>query len=269
MRKKAPYKSHTLVYETSGSGPAVVLLHGFGETAAVWNDQVARLGKDYYLIVPQLPGTDDAAPIDDMSLEGLAEAIRFLLQHEKIDRCFLIGHSMGGYITLAFAEKYSTLLLGLGLFHSSAYADSPEKIATRRKGIAFMQQHGGYEFLKTSIPNLYSAATKAQRPSLIEQHLSTVKDMAADSLISYYESMIRRPDRTMVLKNAPVPVLFVLGSEDMAVPLEQGLEQCSLPDLCYIHILDQSGHMGMREEPEQSNDLLIAYLSTTLEIAAT
>lgn len=269
MRKKVSYNSHSLVYDITGSGPVVLLLHGFGETASVWKQQIAHLEKDYLLVVPQLAGTGDSELIDDMSLEGMADSIRFLLQHEKIDHCFLIGHSMGGYIALAFAEKYRELLLGFGLFHSSAYADSVEKIATRRKGIAFIQQHGGYEFLKTSVPNLYSAATKAQSSALIDQQLSTVKDMQAASLIAYYESMIRRPDRTGVLKAINVPVLFVLGTEDTAVPLEQGLEQCSLPELSYIHILDQSGHMGMLEEPEKSNDLLSDYLSTTLEIAAT
>lgn len=269
MRKQAPYKNHTLEYEARGSGPAVVLLHGFGETASVWEQQVDRLEKNYRVLVPALPGTSGSEALDDMSLESMADSIYFLLQHEGIHQCFLIGHSMGGYIALAFAEKYSSLLLGLGLFHSSAYADSAEKIATRRKGIAFMQQHGGYEFLKTSVPNLYSSATKTHRAALIEEHLSTVKDMPGSSLIAYYESMIRRPDRTGVLKTIRVPVLFVLGKEDAAAPLEQGLEQCSLPDLCYIHILDQSGHMGMREETEKSNGLLSEYLSTTFEIAVT
>lgn len=269
MRKQAKYKGHHLAYESTGSGPAVVLLHGFGETASVWARQTAYLEKDYHVLLPQLPGTEDSDLIADMSLEGIADSIHFLLQQENIDACFLIGHSMGGYIALAFAEKYADRLLGLGLFHSSAYADSADKIGTRQKGIAFMQQHGGYEFLKTSVPSLYSAATKAQNQALIESHLSTVKNMPATTLIAYYESMIARPDRTRVLQTARFPVLFVMGKEDTAVPLEQGLEQCSLPNMCYIHILDQSGHMGMREEPEKSNDLLGAFLSTTLEIAVT
>ena len=81
---------------------------------------------------------------------------------------------MGGYITLAFAEKYPGQLSALGLFHSSAFADSEEKKAIRRKGIDFIKQHGAFEFLKTSTPNLFSPQTKDEHPELIDEQLATI-----------------------------------------------------------------------------------------------
>ena len=183
-----------------------------------------------------------------------------LLSLEKQKGAVVIGHSMGGYVTLALAEKYPELLNGLGLFHSTAYKDSEEKKATRRKGIEFIQAHGAFEFLKTTIPNLYSDITKIEKKEIVENQIALSNNFSADALVRYYEAMMKRPDRTKVLKNIKVPVLFVLGKYDNAVPMKDGLEQCSLPDLAYIHILESSGHMGMREEPEGSNQILKNYL---------
>lgn len=172
----------------------------------------------------------------------------------------LIGHSMGGYITLAFAEKYPALLNGFGLFHSTAYADSEEKKETRKKGIEFIKKNGAFAFLKTSIPNLYSPVTKKLNPQLIAYQIERSHKFSGAALVNYYRSMMQRPDRTEILKNSRLPVLFILGKYDNAVPLKDGLEQCSLPDLAYIHVLENAGHMGMREEPAESNQILRNYL---------
>ncbi|HEY0042602.1 MAG TPA: alpha/beta hydrolase, partial [Flavisolibacter sp.] len=174
----------------------------------------------------------------------------------------LIGHSMGGYVTLAFAEKYPTALNAFGLFHSTAFADSEEKKETRRKGIAFIEEHGAYEFLKTATSNLYAPVTKAEKGQLIDEHLKTVRNADGAALVTYYQSMIKRPDRTAVLKNSRVPVLFVMGRHDNAVPLSDGLKQCHLPQLSYIELLEHAGHMGMVEEAEQTNAILNMFMKS-------
>lgn len=174
----------------------------------------------------------------------------------------IIGHSMGGYVALAFAEKYSELLNGLGLFHSTAYADSEEKKQIRKKGIQFIQQHGGFEFLKTTIPNLYSPVTRAENPVIIEEQIDSSHNFSDEALVSYYESMIRRPDRTEILKKTNLPVFFILGKYDTAVPLEDGLKLCHMPGISYIHLLERSGHMGMREEPDKANGFLLDFLKS-------
>lgn len=174
----------------------------------------------------------------------------------------LIGHSMGGYITLAFVEKYPEALNRFGLFHSTAYADNEEKKETRRKGIEFMEKAGGYEFLKTAIPKLYAPASKATHPEWIEEQLANLRNVKTEALVIYYEAMMQRPDRTIVLRNSKVPVLFVLGRHDTAIPIEDGLKLCHLPQMAYIHILEASGHNGMIEEPEKANEILKAFITT-------
>ncbi len=201
-----------------------------------------------------------------MSMEGLAEVIKTIIDAEsKVPlaggfRGVCIGHSMGGYITLALVEKYPELVSAFGLFHSSAFADSEEKKATRRKGIEFINQHGAFEFLKTATPNLFSPVTKDEKPGLIDKQVALSDNFLPRALVSYYEAMMQRPDRTAVLSKTAVPVLFIMGKYDVAVPIEDTLKQCHLPGKSYIHVLQNSGHMGMLEEPGKANLFLDAFL---------
>ncbi len=303
--KEILFNDKKICYKIYGQGPTVVLLHGFGEDASVWDNQLEAL-KDYQLIVPDLPGTGNSEMIDDMTMEGMAEVVKSLtpnpspsemergtaatqshksLSKEKGElsksgpetsacaleslppaggdlggRFVLIGHSMGGYIALAFAEKYSHLLSGIGLFHSSPFADDDEKKETRKKGISFIKQHGGYEFLKTATPNLYSQITQTEKPYLIEQQIEAARNFSPATLVSYYEAMMQRPDRSNVLKQTKLPVLMIAGKFDKAVTMEASLKAFILPQLSYIHVLESSGHMGMIEEVNESNRIIKQYL---------
>jgi pimeloyl-ACP methyl ester carboxylesterase len=261
--KEIILNNRKIFYRLIGKGPAVVLLHGFGEAGWVWDHQINAI-KDFQFIVPDLPGSGRSEVIDDMSMEGLAEVIHQLLIHLKIDQCSMIGHSMGGYITLAFAEKYASLLNSYGLFHSTASADTEEKKANRKKTIESIQKNGASAFLKTFIPGLYGNYFKQQQPNAIENHLTQVIDLTEAALIAYSQSMIERPDRTNVLKQNKMPVLFVLGKEDAAIPFQDTLKLASMPDISYIHVFENCGHMGMIEEPEKSSHILNNFLLKTI-----
>lgn len=261
QEKEIKYKGGKLFYRLQGEGPAVMLVHGFGEDGSIWSHQWDAL-PGYRLLIPDLPGSGKSILSEDVSMEGLADTLHYLLQNEGISTCTVIGHSMGGYVALAFAERHGHLLQGLGLFHSTAYADSEEKKKTRQKGIEFIEKWGAVPFLQTTIPNLYSSVTKEQQPNLIEAHLKSAEGFQKAALICFYQSMMQRPDRVAVLKQNKLPVLFVLGRYDTAVPLQDGLQQAHQPAWSYVHILEQSGHMGMCEEPEKSNELLREFLSS-------
>jgi len=205
MDKKLETGGRKLFYRVFGNGKPVMLIHGFGETGDVWKNQIARLGAHFQLIVPDLPGSGQSDIIDDMSMEGIAESLKAILDKENDKaspsgnvRVAMIGHSMGGYIALAFADKYSDCLAALGLFHSTAFADSEEKKETRKKGIGFIRQHGAFEFLKNSTPNLFSPFSKAEKQELIDGFIRSLNNFSAQSLVSYYEAMMQRPDRTHI-----------------------------------------------------------------------
>ena len=260
MNKELLYQNKKFFYRITGNGKPALFIHGFGEDGEVWKNQIGFLKNEFQLIIPDLPGSGQSEMIDDMNMEGMAEVIHSIIHEENIDSCPVIAHSMGGYILLALVEKYWNHVSAFGLFHSSPYADSEEKKAIRRKGIEFINQHGAFEFLKTSTPNLFSQQTKDENPELITEFIAGLNNFSPAALVSYYEAMMQRPDRSKMLQKATVPVLFIMGKYDNAVPLEDGLKQCHLPEKSYIYILRNSGHMGMLEEKEKCNEILEKFL---------
>ncbi|MDF2192235.1 alpha/beta hydrolase [Paraflavitalea sp. CAU 1676] len=254
---------HALFYRVTGNGTPVILLHGFAEDNTIWQHQTAALESQYQLIIPDLPGSGRSGATADMSMEGLAQSVKEILTAElpEEQQVIMIGHSMGGYVTLAFAEMYPEKLKAIGLFHSTAYADSEEKKTTRQKGIEFMLQHGGALFIQQTTPNMFAPAFKKDQPAVVQEIVDRYSNFSTESLVQYYKSMMARPDRTDVLRKSTNPVLFIAGEYDTAIPKEHTMQQSYLPSLSYIHLLKESGHMGMLEEPEKSNQLLIGFLA--------
>jgi len=266
--KNSSFNGSTIFYRVSGKGEPILLIHGFAEDGEIWNRQVAFLQNHFTLIVPDLPGSGKSEMIADMSMEGLADAMKPILDTElpalNAGGVCVIGHSMGGYITLALAEKYPQLVNAFGLFHSSAFADSEEKKANRLKAINFIKSNGSYEFFKTSIPGLFVSGQDTTQPLTpeIQSLIEKGKEFTPDALIAYYQAMINRPDRTAVLKNSSVPVLFIIGEHDKAIPFDQSMQQVYLPAQSHIHILRNSAHMGMWEETDKANNTILNFLNT-------
>jgi pimeloyl-ACP methyl ester carboxylesterase len=251
-------------YQVYGAGKPVVLLHGFGENGKVWYPQIDFLQEHFCLIVPDIPGSGQSALIKDANIDTYADVVKEIIDKEYPaegkTRVNIIGHSMGGYITLAFAEKYPSYLNSIGLFHSTAFADGEEKKQTRRKAIDFIKTKGAFAFLKTSTPGLFTKSFAEKAPEKINELIEDGKKFSNEALVQYYEAMIARPDRTDILKKLTTPVLFIIGEQDMAIPLQSSLQQCYLPNQSYVTILEESAHMGMWEEPEKANKSLFNFL---------
>ncbi len=250
-------------YQTAGKGPVLILLHGFAEDHRVWERQATALTEHCHLLIPDLPGYGNTDAIADMSITGMADWLQLFIRiviPDSAQPILIIGHSMGGYITLAFTEKYPAQLAGIGLFHSTAFADTEEKIALRRKSIAFIAEHGSYIFLQQSIPNLFTETYRNKHAAFINELVENYKNLHPQTLIANYIAMAERADRTAVLQNFNKPILFIIGREDKAVPFKDSMRLCGMPQLSYIHILGNSAHMGMLEEPEKSCTALLRFL---------
>lgn len=254
-----------VAYKVFGSGAPVMLLHGFAEDHKVWMNQVKQLEKNYTVIVPDLPGSGDSEMLDNTSMETMADVVKFILENEKIEQTIVIGHSMGGYITLAFAEKYPQFLKGFGLFHSTAFADTEEKKEARRKGIDFITKNGAFLFIKQTTPNLFTEDYKLANADKVAKFIGDLSYFNPLSLIAYYHAMITRPDRTQILKNFSKPVLLLIGKNDSAVPYKDSLALTHLSSTTYVTILEHSAHMGMMEEINKSNEALESYLQDVLK----
>lgn len=248
-------------YWTEGQGEAVLLLHGFAEDHSVWEHQTAYLRAHYRVIVPDLPGTGRSALTTPLSMESMATFAWSALQAEGISSAVVIGHSMGGYVALAFAEAYPDAVEGLGLFSSTGRPDTDEKRDSRRKSIRIMEQYGVESFVKQLLPNMFAAGFRSAQAARVDNYIQQAVSIPMASMIAYYEAMIARPDRTTVLSASRRPVFFFVGKEDQAVPLDNSMSQVVLPSIASIHIFEHVGHMGMLEVFEESNLLLHQFIS--------
>lgn len=263
MEKSFSYKESKIFYRIEGEGSVVVLIHGFAEDGRIWNRQVDVLKERFKLVIPDLPGSGKSELLnykEEISVDDYADCIYALLQEETMDKCVLLGHSMGGYITLAFAEKFPYLLSGFGFVHSTAFADSQEKKLSRKRGIEMMEQYGVFPFVKNTTPNLFAAKFKAEHPEEIDELIKRGSDFTKQSLQQYYRAMMNRPDRTEVLRNAKVPVLFIIGTEDVAVPMPDVLQQTNLPETAYVKVIENVAHMSMWEATGELNKYLFHFV---------
>jgi pimeloyl-ACP methyl ester carboxylesterase len=251
-----------LHYRKVGVGAATLLIHGFGEDGNVFNQAIQHLPDQGTLLIPDLPGSGESEiwPAAEPSLNDFALALNAILEKEGIEKCKVMGHSMGGYIALAFAEQFPEKMVALGLLHSTAYADSAERIQKRRQAIEFIEREGAAAFLRISLPGLFAPAFREQRKAEIDSLLTSMKQVSGSTLIQYYRAMIQRPDSSKLLASAPYPVMFIIGKEDEIVKAADTLQLADITANAYIHVLDNVGHMSMLEAPEAFTLLLVEFM---------
>ena len=241
-----------LHYRKTGSGPAVVLIHGFPEDGSLWEHIYPALAGLYTVLVPDIPGSGESLLGDEnVTIEELAGSIEAILAHENISEAVIVGHSMGGYITLAFAEKRRAWLRGISLVHSTATADTEEKKKTRQKAIELIRKGGKEPFVKGMVPNLFSDTFKELHPDIIEKQVERGMKLEDSSMIAFYNAMINRHDRTSILKDTSIPVQWIIGKEDTVVPVNIALQQARMAKVNFLSLYSYCGHMSMLEQPEK------------------
>lgn len=253
-------------YKRKGDGYPVVFLHGFGEDHRIWDTQMS-MEENFMCIYPDFPGCGLSTALHgEWAIEGMADYVISILDQEGIEEAIIFGHSMGGYVALALADLFPKRISALGLIHSTAYADDAQKIENRLKSIRLIEGNGKEVFLKAMIPNLYSEASRERIPAVVQQHLTNALEISSEVLIQYYKVMIIRPDRTTVLQHTKVPVLFVIGTDDAAVPYDQSIQQASLPNVANVEVFQGIGHTAMNECPDQLLTILNKFCNNALNL---
>lgn len=246
--KELIYQDASIAYQTKGKGEAIFLLHGFCSDSSIWEEfQTDIVEAGYRVVRMDLPGFGQSSVRSPLSMESVADLVKALMDHLQIASFLFIGHSMGGYIALAFAQKYPSYLTGLGLFHSHPYADNEEKKANRQRSIEFIQRQGPILFVKQLIPSLFAEAFVKSNSFLLDKLVYRATQYSSEGIIAAQQAMIDRVDHSETLAKMSCPVLFIVGKEDKAIALENSMEQLHLPGEASIHILDKVGHMGMFE----------------------
>ncbi|MFC4798994.1 alpha/beta fold hydrolase [Neobacillus sp. GCM10023253] len=254
--KKHQLNESTLAYIDEGAGNPVVLLHGFCGSSQYWEKVIPELAKDYRVIAPDLPGHGQSSPLKPgFSIDDLAQKIKELLDALNIEKVSMFGHSLGGYITLAFAEKYNTHLTGFSLVHSTAFPDSDEAKKGREAGVTKIKDEGIHTFIDGLVPKLFSP--EHLNESYVEKAkqigCTTSPQGAMDTLLA----MKNRPDRNHVLQNTEVPVILIAGEQDQIVPVEKtfSVSRTNIKQA----IIKNAGHMSMYENPDELIKLITTF----------
>ena len=244
-------------YNKFGEGNTVVLLHGFCENSTCFSKQVFFLQQHFQVITPDLPGFGNSEPIENTSIEKMADEVKYILEKENISSCVMLGHSMGGYVALAFAKKYVHLLTGFGLIHSTAYADSDERKLKRDQAIKVIEEKGAELYVQNFIPPLFSNSFTDNK--IIDELIVEAKRSTSKGLIESLRAMKTREDCTKLLQQTALPVLFCVGKNDTIIPEKDMFYQASLCKQSQIAYLQHSAHMGYIEEAEKCAEAIIDF----------
>lgn len=241
----------------------IVLLHGFCENSTIWQEFHIDSADKPRIICIDLPNFGKSPSLlhhtHEISIENMADAVYKLLQHLGISHCTMFGHSLGGYVTLAFADKYPKMLKGIGLINSTAYPDSEEKKKSRNKLIESLETYGTKPFLSTFFTNLFYEKNLPKFEKELQYLMTEAQNLTAETLIQTTKAMRDRKDYTTLLKKLNIPVLFVMGKNDAILPYELHKEQFSLPKKATAQIDDEVGHLSIIEAKEQTMSAIFIF----------
>jgi pimeloyl-ACP methyl ester carboxylesterase len=238
-------------FSQQGSGPALILIHGFCESKEMWETFARELSTYYTVYCPDLPGFGESPlAANHISLEETAVLLHEWMEENKIHNPIVIGHSLGGYITLALTELIGSELKGIGLFHSSAFADNDEKKKTRNKTIDFIKKFGVDKFIESFVPPLFSDQHLIEQREKIEELVAWGKKSSKKGVLAFIAAMRDRKDRFEVWKTYQGPKLMIAGELDGSVNIEVSRQHQIYASR--YHELTGTGHMGMFEEREKT-----------------
>ncbi len=253
-------------YSDQGNGRPIVLLHGFIERIEIWNRMSEMLSESNRVVCIELPGHGESELIDEVqTMEKVANHIHVLIGQLGLKNYVMIGHSMGGYISLAYAEQYEHELAGVGLFHSNATADSEEKKLGRERSIEIIQRDKA-GFIFNFIPNLFAEINQSIFAKEIDALQQGAKDMTTEALVASLKGMALRTDKIVFLFSTPLPVMFILGKEDTHSPVSEVMAQTLLPKHSEVLILADCAHMGYLEKTVETARFIQSFASHVSKI---
>jgi pimeloyl-ACP methyl ester carboxylesterase len=186
--QKVTVNGISLAYERRGTGAPLLLVHGFPLDHTEWEPLLPHLEDDFDIILPDLRGFGQSdAPDGAYTVEQMAADLAALLDELKIQRTYIVGHSMGGYVALAFIRSYPERVLGLGMVGSQAAADSPENKAKRYATVS-----------EVAVNGVSAVAGMSEKLSANPTHVGFFREMILrqrpSGVIGALKAMAERPD---------------------------------------------------------------------------
>jgi pimeloyl-ACP methyl ester carboxylesterase len=249
---KVAFADGEIHYKIEGQGPAIVFLHGFMESIRIWKPFIEKLKNKFKVISINLPGHGKSSVFGEVhKMEFMAESVKAVLENEKVENALIVGHSMGGYVSLAFAEKYPDAMKGLVLFSSTCFEDTPERKDDRERAAKAADAHK-MKYITSVVPNLFFERTGAKASKRIFKLVKIAAKQPKEGIIAAIYGMKDRKDKTKVLSKAKFPVLILAGHDDFLIPLERIQEMGKHAPTATVVVLDQCGHVGFLEQKKES-----------------
>ena len=256
------YRGRRIHYTDSGEGAIIVLLHGYLESSEVWNGFSGKLALSFRVIAVDLPGCGLSDVFGEVhSMEFMAMAIKKLFDYLGIQKAFLTGHSLGGYVALAFLELFPDLLSGYCLFHSQPFADTPAALEKRKREIEIVKIGKKNLMYPDNVIKMFASSNLGKFTDALHRSQNIASRIPGEGIIAVLNGMMIRPSRLTFMEEGKVPCLWLLGSMDNYIPYDFIQKQVNLPDNAKIVILANSGHMGFVEEEENSLKAIMEFVN--------
>ncbi|WP_113738147.1 alpha/beta fold hydrolase [Blattabacterium clevelandi] len=251
-----------IYYKIKGSGKSIVFLHGFMESSEIWNFFYDIFYEKYKIILIDFPGHGKSSSYEEktiFTMEEGADIVKIILEKENIEKSIFVGHSMGGYIALALAEKYPEIFLGLCLLNSTAESDTKERKKNRIRSIQFAINNYPL-FVSHSIQKLFNP----KKLDLLQKEIHFLKkitlSISVKSAISFLRGMLIRKDRTFLLKKTKFPKLYIIGLHDLIINEKKIREEAKFGYNCHFMEI-HTGHMGPIEKPKEISKILEKFMN--------
>ena len=252
------YKNTKICYSDQGKGTAVVVLHGFLENKTMWNTFIPELSQKYRVIAIDLLGHGETECLGYVhSMEDQADMVHAVLNELKIRKSVIVGHSMGGYVALAFAELYADSVKGIVLLNSTSRADSDERKTNRDRAIKAVKQNYT-AFVRMSIANLFSEDNRERLETEIENVKLEALKTPLQGIVAALEGMKIRKDREVLLHFAHYPIQLILGEKDGVLIYDENVDQIEGTKVQLTTFPD--GHMSHIENEKELKKVLVDFL---------
>jgi pimeloyl-ACP methyl ester carboxylesterase len=255
--KTTKFKNTSIAYTDIGKGTAIVLLHGFLENQKMWDNYIATFAKRNRVITIDLLGHGETECLGYAhSMEDNAEAVHAVLAELRIRKAILVGHSMGGYVALAFAELYPDFVKGLVLLNSTAKEDNHERKSNRDRAIkAVKQSYKG--FVSMAVANLFSENNRERLVEEIELVKKEALKTPLQAIVASLEGMKIRKDRSLLFQHGSYLKMLILGEKDPVLGYEETKSQIENTEVQLVSFPD--GHMSHIENQEDLTDVLVSF----------
>ena len=243
------YKGKKIHYTDSGVGKAIVLLHGYLESSEIWNGFAEKLASEFRVISIDLPGSGLSDIYGEVhTMEFMAQTVQELIKSLGLKKIFLTGHSLGGYVALAFLEIFHDYLSGYCLFHSQPFPDTPAALEKRRREIEIVKMGKKNLIYPDNVTRMFATSNLETYSSALQRSKDIASQIPGEGIIAVLNGMMMRPSRVSIMEKGRVSCLWILGSMDNYIPYEFIQTMVNLPANARVVVLKNSGLMGFIEE---------------------